>query len=176
MRFFNLSARSSRAYLRASITCLALGAAWLTSSGFRPAPGASPAAAHSALLPDTVARQLRGRVFDAYTQEPLPTASLWLKRLALATQSDEQGYFTFDLTAEQLATTPVDTLQIQVRAFRPQALPVAFLERPADSLLRLLVQRDSVVTQPKPLPALPRREVRRLGKTSSLPRPQQGPH
>ncbi|RAK64596.1 hypothetical protein DLM85_18070 [Hymenobacter edaphi] len=136
-------------------------------------PRSAPAQpARPTRLPDTTAYRLRGRLLDAYTQEPLPAAALWLKHLALGTQSDEQGYFAFDLTADQLANSPTDTLQVKAPAFRLQAVPVAFLQQPADSLLRVVVQRDSAVTQPRPLPALPRREVRRLGKTPSRPVPR----
>lgn len=172
MRLPALPAAFRRTYLRGSVVCLSLGAALLTGSGFRPAPLVARAAFRSVLPPDTVARQLRGRVFDAYTQEPLPAASLWLKQLALGAQSDEQGYFVFELTTEQLAAAPVDTLQVQARAFRSRNLAIAFAQQPADSLLRLVVQRDSIVTQPKPLPAVPRREARRLGKSNTRPLPK----
>ncbi|GAB3827208.1 carboxypeptidase-like regulatory domain-containing protein [Hymenobacter jeollabukensis] len=177
MRFSDDSAGFSRTYALTHIL-LGLGATLLTAAG-RPNPAPplpiQPAPAQSASKtssPDTTAYRLRGQLLDAYTQEPLPAAALWLKHLALGTQSDEQGYFAFELTADQLAESPTDTLQVKATAFRLRAVPVLFLQQSADSLLRVVVQRDSVVTQPRPLPGLPRREVRRLGKATSRPVPQ----
>lgn len=100
---------------------------------------------------DSVAYQLRGRVFDAYTQEPIPFASLWLKRLDQGTLSDEQGYFTFPLTAAQLDSVATDSLQIRVLAFRSQNRLISFRELPADSVLQVVMARDSTVRMSAPL-------------------------
>jgi CarboxypepD_reg-like domain len=106
---------------------------------------------------DTVFWRLRGRVIDAYTAEPLPYAALWLKHLTLGTQSDEQGYFAFELSAEQLAAFPTDTLQVTAPAFRLQARALVFGQQPTDSLLRISLARDSAVAQHAPVLAAKRR-------------------
>ena len=119
-----------------------------------PAPTARPqrpAALRPAAPDDSVAYYLRGRVLDAYTQEPLPFASLWLKRLGQGTQTDEQGYFAFALTLTQLDSTLTDTLQAQSAAFWLQARPVHFQVPPADSLLQIVLARDPSVTISQPL-------------------------
>ncbi|MCC3155984.1 carboxypeptidase-like regulatory domain-containing protein [Hymenobacter sp. 15J16-1T3B] len=169
---------SSFSIARAAIRCLLLPVLPALLPGFL-AGAAAPGAVPTALVarpgtcpPDTTAYRLRGRLLDAYTQEPLPAATLWLRQLALGTFSDEQGYFSFELTADQLATNASDTLQVRASAFRPHAVPITFLQRPADSLLRLSLQRDSLLVQPKPLPVLPRREVRRLSKAPARPVPR----
>lgn len=114
-------------------------------------PAVRPQPTRPAPAADSVACHLRGRVLDAYTQEPLPFASLWLKRLDQGTQSDEQGYFEFELTATQLDSVLTDTLQAQAQAFRRQAQPVSFRQLRPDSVLQLTLLRDPTVTTSAPL-------------------------
>ena len=114
-------------------------------------PAPTHPSAHPAPAADSVACHLRGRVLDAYTQEPLPFASLWLKRLDQGTQSDEQGYFEFELTDSQLDSVLTDTLQAQAPAFRQQAQLISFQAFPADSVLQLTLLRDPTVATSAPL-------------------------
>lgn len=118
---------------------------------------------------DSVAYYLRGRVFDAYTQEPLPFASLWLKRLGQGTQTDEQGYFVFALTWTQLDSALTDTLQAQSLAFRLQARPVRFQVPPADTMLQIVLARDSAVKISPPLLVQPARRRSRAGAATAAP-------
>ncbi|RTQ47541.1 carboxypeptidase-like regulatory domain-containing protein [Hymenobacter gummosus] len=150
---------------------LSLAGAFLLATPAAPvAQATSPGHPVSAPAPaptDTAFWRLRGRVLDAYTAEPLPYAALWLKHLTLGTQSDEQGYFSFTLSAEQLADFPADTLQITAPAFRLQAQPIVFGQQPADSLLRIVLARDSAVAQHAPLLAATDRRSRRAAASAA---------
>lgn len=138
------AARPARSFL---VRCLPV-ALLSTAAGLllgATSPAAQPPADRPALAPDTTAGHLRGRVFDAYTQEPLPFASLWLSRLGLGTLSDEQGYFAFELTTAQLDSVPVDTLTAVSLAFQRQRRLVQVRQFPSDSALVLTLARDPTV-------------------------------
>ncbi|OON70846.1 carboxypeptidase-like regulatory domain-containing protein [Hymenobacter sp. CRA2] len=122
-------------------------------------------------LPDTTAWKLQGRILDAYTQQPYPAASVWLKHLAIGAVSDEQGYFVLELTADQLAEHSSDSLLVQAAAFRPHAQPLTFLALHPDSVFSVALERDPAINATAPLPYKHiRRHEARTGQPSTVRR------
>lgn len=122
------------------------------------APSASPAAGPTATLQPHGSRTLRGKVYDASNQLPLPGATVLLKNTSLGVATDADGSFTLAVPDEaptaQLVIVFIgyDTVEHTV-AFTDNA-PLTILLKPGEQVLS-----GDVVIMPaqRPWPWHPRR-------------------
>lgn len=65
--------------------------------------------------------EIRGRVYDRFSKQPLPFANIFLEGKSIGTIANEDGEFLFKLTSEHLA----DTLCISYMGYKNITIPVS---------------------------------------------------